>query len=718
MLSSRLDPPLSLPRLRLEGRMHELRVKQLCFSRDETGELLTTLGVHLDPVHVAALFRLTGGWPAALRLAAIPLRRTQDPGAVLAAFTGDERSVAEYLIGEILSGLSPDLRQFLDDISVCDDFPPDLATHLSGREDAAQLLLRLERETAVVARIDGRSAPYRMQPLLRTYLRADLERGQPRRMSALHDRAAAWWIDGNDPVQALAHLSAAGNRLRIVELLHRFGPQLVVMGAHELVGRVLDQIGYEERDRDPWLALSAALCHLETGELPAAQAALRQAERHWPAEAPSALAVLHRAASSILARWSGRILAEFPAGRACCRDPSVDEPAVRALAGLADAVDGLSCGPSRHGARSALAATQRLAHHHGWDYLAMQCRTMEATYAARNGDYRSASATSATALASAAAHGWLGSVWVGSAHAMLAGTALLGANPVAARQHAIKGLQARGSVASPAVRCALRTLHGCADFDLGQRAAGLHEMQQARIDVADSPLLPQQVARIGLLEVQAALALGRSEAAAQGLAWLLERAGPCGEADLIKAWIEIGLGQPESARLLLAPALSPAANLLPSTSVEALLAEAECDLGTGMRAAAVQAVQDALIRGNELDLVRPFVLAGPAVRALLLAGRDATNELGSFVNRALGAHRLLRQPDATRQLSEREQAVLVLLPSLLTLEEIAEDLLISVNTVKSHLRAVYLKLGVSSRRAAVVAARERELLIAGPHRAG
>ena len=104
-----------------------------------------------------------------------------DLGAFLTAFSGDERSVAEYLVSEILSGLSSEVRDFLGATSVCDLIPWDLAAGLTGRQDAADLLDRLERETSVVAPVNARRSLYRMQPLLRTYLQADLERAQPAR---------------------------------------------------------------------------------------------------------------------------------------------------------------------------------------------------------------------------------------------------------------------------------------------------------------------------------------------------------------------------------------------------------------------------------------------------------------------------------------------------------------------------------------------------------
>jgi LuxR family maltose regulon positive regulatory protein len=716
VLSSRLDPPLSLPRLRLEGRLHEIRVDQLRFTPGEARKLLETAGTHLDEPQITALHGLTGGWAAALRLAAISLRSTPDPDAFLAAFSGDDRSVAEYLVNEILSGLSSEIRDFLSATSVCDAIPPDLAADLSGRQDAADLLDRLEREMSVVDPVNARRSLYRMQPLVRTYLRADLERGQPARASGLHARAAAWWAAHDDPVQALAHVTAAGNRPLIATLLRRFALRFVVSGAHQLVRQALDLIAEEERTRDPWLALCSALCHLEWSELPEAEAYLNHVERHWPDETTPELDVLYDAARSFHTCQSGRPPVERPARP----EPAapVAEPATAALTGVVAAVHQLTAPQDQAAARRGLADTLRLAGEHGLDHLVMQCRTLQAAHAAVTGDYRLMSTAGNAALSSAAANGWHRSVWAYSAHAMLAYAALLRAEPVEAQRHAVQGLRIDGVAISPAARLALRSVHGCSVFDRGHRAAGFDEMVRARTDVADLPLTAEQAAGTALLECRAALALGRLEAAARVGDWLVDRTGAYGEAALMKAWGEIGLGRPEAGRALLAPVLAgDVPHLLPSTPVEAQLADAECALEVGDRAAALRAVKTALDLGTLLDLVRPFVLAGPAIRAVLQAWTEGPDDVHELVGRALGAQ-ALQHPQTTLQLSEREQAVLILLPSLLSLEEIAEDLSISLNTVKSHLRAIYLKLGANSRHAAVVAAHDRELLTTGPyHRA-
>jgi LuxR family maltose regulon positive regulatory protein len=132
----------------------------------------------------------------------------------------------------------------------------------------------------------------------------------------------------------------------------------------------------------------------------------------------------------------------------------------------------------------------------------------------------------------------------------------------------------------------------------------------------------------------------------------------------------------------------------------------------GERTAALRAIKAALDLGALLDVARLVVFAGSAVRAVFGGGPTGRTVCAKLANRVLGA-RAQQQPETTLQLSECDQEVLVLLPSLLSLEGIAEDLSISVNTVKARLRAVYLKLGVTSRPAAVVAAHGRELLRSG-----
>ena len=137
----------------------------------------------------------------------------------------------------------------------------------------------------------------------------------------------------------------------------------------------------------------------------------------------------------------------------------------------------------------------------------------------------------------------------------------------------------------------------------------------------------------------------------------------------------------------------------------------------GERPAARRALQTALELAEPLDALRPFARAGPVVRELLASqfgsqlGVPSNGAVGAqtFAGRALAVERHDSSPFAS-VLSERELTVLAMLPSLLSLEEIAGELTVSVNTVKSHVRSIYAKLGVGSRRTAVLTAYEHGLL--------
>ena len=184
VLSSRFDPALPIARLRLEGRLCEVRTEQLGFSPDETADLAERCGLDLSERQIAVLHQRTAGWVAGIRLAAMPLRGHEDPDAFLAAFSGDDGPVADYLAGEVLAHISDDEADVLRRISIADPVPAALAAELSGRADAPELLSRLGRSTGLVLRPGAAAGRVPLQELMRTYLSADLGAHGTRRRSS------------------------------------------------------------------------------------------------------------------------------------------------------------------------------------------------------------------------------------------------------------------------------------------------------------------------------------------------------------------------------------------------------------------------------------------------------------------------------------------------------------------------------------------------------
>jgi LuxR family maltose regulon positive regulatory protein len=203
--------------------------------------------------------------------------------------------------------------------------------------------------------------------------------------------------------------------------------------------------------------------------------------------------------------------------------------------------------------------------------------------------------------------------------------------------------------------------------------------------------------------------VGNHGAAAAVVDWTRRRAGDIAEVLLMRAWTEAAAGHHEAAAAFATVLERGAAPvLLAHTPLEVLLVRVEAELQRGDGAAARATLGAALAAGRSLDVVRPFALAGKATRAALAARRRQA-ERDPFLARVVAVLTVV-SPEITTPLSEREQAVLALLPSLLTAREIAAELTVSVNTVKTHIRSIYAKLSVAGRRDAVQRARARGLL--------
>ena len=432
----------------------------------------------------------------------------------------------------------------------------------------------------------------------------------------------------------------------------------------------------------------------------------------WPNHDTADLAVLHTAAEQLAAP------AQAPSPTAADHvdhisvatglDALSAEPPLEALARLARGTALLEH-DDQAGARTELDAALDLARRHGFHYLTMQCQVLLAVIARTSGEVHTMLARSNEAISSASRHGWQHSTWSVTATSMTAHAALLRADPPQAQRLAAEGLAVHPGLLTPPLRFALQAIHGAATYDQGHRANGLAELQQARSELGDHPIGAEQAASAAVLEFHAALQLGHTTAARTVYSWLTERTHHNAELLVMRAWTESAGGRHDHARTVLRPVLdatTPA--LLPHTQVDAWLLETTLAMAADERPAARRALQTALALAEPLDALRPFTHAGPGVRELLVHQLGSFGPTETFAQHALAAGTHSETRHTT--LSERELTVLGLLPSMLSLDEIATDLTVSVNTVKSHVRSIYTKLGVSSRRTAVLSAHETGLL--------
>ena len=209
VLLTRVDPPLSLGRLRAGGELVELRASDLAFTAAEAWELLVTRGhVDLDALEIELLVERTEGWPAALVLAGLWLRTLEDPAAAVRTFGGEHRFVAEYLTTEVLASLDDERRSLLYGASVLEEFTAELSDHALGRSDSNELLDELEHANLFVLRLER--GWFRIHSLMAEYAKAALVTLDAEAVPRIHRRAASWLEAHGMPLEAAAHASAAG----------------------------------------------------------------------------------------------------------------------------------------------------------------------------------------------------------------------------------------------------------------------------------------------------------------------------------------------------------------------------------------------------------------------------------------------------------------------------------------------------------------------------
>ena len=269
VLATRYDVRLGLHRLRLEGELTEIRAGDLRFSPAEARELLTDAGVQLTDPALARLTARTEGWAAGLRLAALSLAGHPDPERFAAQFSGSERTVAEYLLAEVLERQSEEVRRLLLRTSVLDRVNGELADLLTGGSGGERVLHALERAGAFVVSVDAARSWFRYHRLFADLLRLQLRRAEPGEVAGLHELAAAWFAGHGFGVEAVRHAQAAQDWGRAARLLADHWPGLWLDGQAATIHELLAGFPVGARAADAELAAVTAADELvRSGGLP------------------------------------------------------------------------------------------------------------------------------------------------------------------------------------------------------------------------------------------------------------------------------------------------------------------------------------------------------------------------------------------------------------------------------------------------------------------
>jgi LuxR family transcriptional regulator, maltose regulon positive regulatory protein len=720
MLTTRHDVRLGLHQLRLAGELTEIRAADMRFTERETRELLDASGITLSEAGAALLHQRTEGWAAGVRLAAISLAGHPDPERFVAEFSGSDRTVAEYLLAEMLDRQPADVQDLLLRTSLFDRVNGELADLLTGRPGSERILLALEDADAFVVSLDLERTWFRYHHLFADLLRLELRRRRPEEVPVLYRRAAEWFTQHGQVAEAVRHTQAAGDWPSAARLLADHSFSLTLDGQAQTIRALLRAFppGADHRE----LAVVRAGGDLLEGRLDEAAAHLAVAERHAETAPPGRRRRLRMAVASLklsLARRRGNLAdvterAKFlasPVSGQSDEDIALDSD-LRAVAlmnlgtaeewtlGLPDA--------ERH-----LREGAALAREIGRPYVEVACLAQLA-FASRIRSFATTRQRCHEAIALAERHGWGAEPVIAPALVTLAANLVWTGEFDEAERWLQRTRQALQTDTGPDIRQRLHLATGRLYAGRGRHHEALEELSAAERLQSQMEGSHAQASQVTgwMLATQARAGLP-GEARAR-LAALDEQEARSGEVRNADAVICLAEGEPAAALSALASALDGTAPVMGYTTVmEAHLLAGLAHRQLGEQRAANQAVEHALALAEQDRMVLPFLMTDSAELLETLPRLETAHAalLADILDLVHGSS-LVTKDQSAPPLSPGELRVLRYLPTNLSRREIASGLSVSPNTVSTQIRSIYAKLGVADRSAAVRRARELRLLAA------
>ncbi|MFY9648550.1 LuxR C-terminal-related transcriptional regulator [Trebonia sp.] len=724
LLTTRRDLPLRLHQLRLAGELAEIRAADLRFTEHETRQLLAASGLTLSDAGVTLLHQRTEGWAAGLRLAVLSLAGHPDPERFVADFSGTNRAVAEYLIAEMLERQPGDVEDLLLRTCLLDRVNGELADLLTGRPGSDRILLQLEDANAFVLSLDPERTWFRYHHLFGDLLRLELRRTLPDQVPALHRRAAGWFSEHGQAIDAIRHTQAAGDWSDAARLLADHSFSLTLDGYAQTMDALTR--AFPPGEDHPELALVRAGTDLVQGRLDEAAAHLAVAETYTGTAPPDRQHRLRVAIASLqlsLARRRGHLAGVVeqvrflgsPVTGQSDEDIALDSD-LRAVAlmnlGTVEAWSLALPDAERHLREGAALARQI-----DRPYLEASCLAQLA-FASKIHSFATTQQRCREAIALAERHGWGTEPVIAPALVTLTSTMVWTGEFAEAERWLRRTTQAVQADTGPDIRLLLHQTAGMLRACRGRRLEALEEFRAAerlQSRLAGPHALANQVTG-WLVATQARLGMTREARAALG-ALDDERAGS-GEIGNARAVICLADGDPAAALAAVRDVLDGTAPVIGYvTMVEARLIAGLAHRELGDRRAANQAAERALALAEADRLVLPFAMTGSRELLEALPGHETAHAAlrADILDVLRGASVPVnddRVPEQAEELSPGELKVLRYLPTNLSRPEIAAELSVSVNTVSTHIRSIYAKLQVADRSAAVQRARELRLLAA------
>jgi LuxR family transcriptional regulator, maltose regulon positive regulatory protein len=717
VLATRSDPPIRLQRLRLGDELLEIRAADLAFTADEARELLQPL--ELAPADVETLWSRTEGWVAALRLAELSLQGHPDPSGFITGFAGDDRAVSDYLTAEVLNGYDEDTLGFLLRTSIVERVNGELAEALTGTPDGRRALGKLAHTEGFVDPLDSTDAWFRYHPLLAEVLRAELRHRFPEELPGLHSAAGRWYAANGQALEGARHAVAAADWQLAADLISQHWLGCLVNGSGTLLREVALKIPDDVLHGDAELALAMAGLLLEASELGRADELLLRAyelAEHLPPERQRRFRVTSTATALYRARLDGDLEEALSAARL-----TLQEDWDRAVAVEVRALALTNVGIAEFWAGDADQALERLqgaaglALEFGSDYILFVAESYLAAVHTRLGRLGDAHSRARTAIQLAERRGWAEVPHIAIAYVTLATVHLWWNELDEAERAGDLALEAVGRSAEPLLAPVV-----------AQIRAKIHAVRGNPMTALDILRAGDPGARLpdwlrvsaSLLEGEMWLALGEPARARSVLDAV--STSHMSDSAIALARLELAVGEPKAALRAIAGFLADDRDaLMPVTRTEAWTVDAIARDAIHDEEGALRAIERALDLAEPRGYANPILRYGAPVRSLLRRRIAAGTGHRAFAGELLSAleeQPALRRPGGEpllEPLSGRELAVLRFLPTLMSNAEIASEMFVSVNTVKTHLKHIYSKLDVSERRDAVRRGRQLHLLSPG-----
>jgi LuxR family maltose regulon positive regulatory protein len=728
VLASRHDLQLGLHRLRLEGELTEIRAADLRFTLEEARALFEAAGIALSGSALGLLYERTEGWAAGLRLAALSLAGHPDPDRFAAEFSGSERTVAEYLLAEVLERQSEPVRRLLLRTSVLERVNGELADLLTGGSGGERALQQLEQAGAFVTALDARRSWFRYHQLFADLLQLELRGSAPAELPALHEAAGGWYADHGYPAEAVRHAQAAEDWDLAARVLsdHWVGLGLGGLGATAL--ELLAGFPADVIAGDAELAARMAGVELGRGSLEEAERYVVLATRALesvPSDRRGRSRVVLAVVRMRLARQRGDVAAVAEQAQPLLAPAGTAEEAwlglgedLRALAlinlGIAEVWTARFEEADRH-LEHGIALARRIRR----PFLEVTGLANWAQLASWQ-SFSVGEQRSRQAIELAGRHGWTEEPVAGAAYVAL-GLALVAQGRLEEGERSLE--QAERTLRTeiePAAGVRLHYVRGLLDLVSGRPEPALSAFRAAERLAGQLVTEHALARRLRSHTLQTLVRLGQLQRAEQALAAMDGPERDSGQMRNAIAVLRLAQDDPRAATLALAPVIDGSVPLVNAHlwDVQAWLLEAIARDALGDAGVARRALERALDLAKPEGLLFPFLL-DPAPGLLDRHRRLGTAHaalisqiLAQGVSGGLGGP----APRLTEPLSESEIRVLRYLPTKLSAPEIADQLYLSVNTVKTHMRHVYDKLGAHRRHEAVEQARALGLLALPPRR--